>query len=359
MSSSREMVAAPVSMALHLSLSFVQQATRLFITSHQRLSASGVCQSVQTIRRSCPQNRNISCPPRRGLQRNALLWHLDPDSGERGALVVSLSSERQGAGTGAGTGEHGGATATESANNSKCARGVPPQSVLFRQVLRHDGWKELAAVAELRTLVFSPYAADPWFFARRKEELYNCMRSRLEINPGRNHTFVLVPRDPNAWTDAGADLPAKGIIGTADVTEYPNPCEDDGLWFGPGYLFPFLLSADRTKTRRVAKESTAGEALEETRKPGSVYISGLAIAPGFRGRGLGRFVLWEIERWTQRRYCEAMYLHVERHNVAGVRLYETFGFRPVQEREIAQLWKKRTGEREHLLMCKPLELVTS
>lgn len=342
---------------MQASVSFVQQASKLFVVKRAGQLVSVPFQAAQPPRWSRAAVWTFAPLAKRGLRHAAVLLRLETDDDECVTTSVPVSAERVGASHTAELSDRSCVVAPEVTGTGHGTRDSGSHPVLFRKVLRHDGWKELAAVAELRTLVFSPYAADPYFFARRKEELYTSMRSRLEVNPGRNHTFVLVPRDPEMFQDDRATPLLHTIIGTADVTEYPHPSEDNGLWFGPGYLFPFLLSPSGAKTRHApGKENTVDDdVLENVSKAGSVYISGLAIAPTFRRRGLGRLVLLEIQRWTRRRHLEAMYLHVERHNTAGLRLYETFGFRPVQERETMQLWKKRTGEREHLLMWKPLE----
>lgn len=337
-----------------MSLSFVQQASKLFIPRRPGLQAPGQSRATWACRWSRASVWTYGPLGKRTLRRSAARLRLEADGDERIAAAVPVSVERAGAVQAAEVSDRSCLITSEVSGGAKSSRESYSNSVLFRKVLRHDGWKELAAVAELRTLVFSPYAADPYFFARRKEELYTCMRSRLEVNPGRNHTFVLVPREPEAFSGDQTSPLIHPVMGTADVTEYPHPSEDDGLWFGPGYLFPFLLPSGNAKMRKSGEESAVGDTL--TNKAGSVYISGLAIAPTFRRRGFGRLVLLEIERWTRRRHLQAMYLHVERHNVAGLRLYETSGFRPVQERETMQLWRKRTGEREHLLMWKSLDL---
>ena len=58
-------------------------------------------------------------------------------------------------------------------------------------------------------------------------------------------------------------------------------------------------------------------------------LANMAVSPGFRGRGLGAFLLSRVLETARERGIEQMYLEVRVSNEAAVRLYTSFGFADV------------------------------
>eukprot|EP00965_Chrysotila_dentata_P049271 1633286-Pleurochrysis_carterae.AAC.1 len=57
-----------------------------------------------------------------------------------------------------------------------------------------------------------------------------------------------------------------------------------------------------------------------------MYLSHMAVSPGFRQRGLGRRLLLAAEAEACQNEAEGIYLHVEPNNEPAIRLYESTGF---------------------------------
>jgi ribosomal protein S18 acetylase RimI-like enzyme len=86
----------------------------------------------------------------------------------------------------------------------------------------------------------------------------------------------------------------------------------------------------------VAEEdgAMAGFAIVEwTREPGgengglTAYIQTIEVAPGLRGRGIGRELLRRIESSAQAAGAGAIWLHVDAANERAIALYEANGYR--------------------------------
>ena len=60
-------------------------------------------------------------------------------------------------------------------------------------------------------------------------------------------------------------------------------------------------------------------------------VHDLAVRPGYRGRGVGRLLLEEIERRACARGSSKLTLEVHATNVGAMRLYRRFGFGPWDE----------------------------
>lgn len=58
-------------------------------------------------------------------------------------------------------------------------------------------------------------------------------------------------------------------------------------------------------------------------------LANMAVIPGFRGRGLGRFLLTRVMEIARERGVETVYLEVRVSNESAVRLYTQFGFSDV------------------------------
>lgn len=56
------------------------------------------------------------------------------------------------------------------------------------------------------------------------------------------------------------------------------------------------------------------------------YIDDLAVAPGFRQRGVGRALLQRAKEWAVEKDCPGLMLETQDINVPACRLYQSFGF---------------------------------
>ena len=60
----------------------------------------------------------------------------------------------------------------------------------------------------------------------------------------------------------------------------------------------------------------------------SLNVHDLAVRPGYRGRGVGRLLLEEVERRARARGSSKLTLEVHATNAGAMRLYRRFGFGP-------------------------------
>ena len=60
----------------------------------------------------------------------------------------------------------------------------------------------------------------------------------------------------------------------------------------------------------------------------SLNVHDLAVQPGYRGRGIGRLLLEEVERRARARGSSKLTLEVHASNEGAMRLYRRFGFGP-------------------------------
>ncbi len=58
----------------------------------------------------------------------------------------------------------------------------------------------------------------------------------------------------------------------------------------------------------------------------AAYVVTVDLGEAFRGRGLGRLLMMELEKKAERAGAEVMMLHVFAGNAAAVRLYEALGY---------------------------------
>jgi ribosomal protein S18 acetylase RimI-like enzyme len=63
------------------------------------------------------------------------------------------------------------------------------------------------------------------------------------------------------------------------------------------------------------------------------YIQTIEVAPGFRGRGIGRELLRRSEASAREAGAELIWLHVDENNSVAIRLYEEFGYRQSGRKE--------------------------
>ena len=67
--------------------------------------------------------------------------------------------------------------------------------------------------------------------------------------------------------------------------------------------------------------------LEQTRHYPVGYVVTLDVAPAWRGRGIARALLGELEREVAQARARAMSLHVFTGNTSAIQLYERLGYR--------------------------------
>jgi ribosomal protein S18 acetylase RimI-like enzyme len=92
--------------------------------------------------------------------------------------------------------------------------------------------------------------------------------------------------------------------------------------------------------------------LHEATVRDTAYLENIAVAAGFRSRGIGWRLLESAEGWAQARGRRSLSLHVAASNPAR-HLYERFGFR-LEERIEQWLTERLFGIRVWLYMMKPL-----
>jgi len=63
----------------------------------------------------------------------------------------------------------------------------------------------------------------------------------------------------------------------------------------------------------------------------SVYVRGMAVLPAARGAGTGARLLQEVEGWAVREGYKRLFLSTTPFLDSAIRLYERFGFLPVDE----------------------------
>ncbi|HSA82353.1 MAG TPA: GNAT family N-acetyltransferase [Geminicoccaceae bacterium] len=91
----------------------------------------------------------------------------------------------------------------------------------------------------------------------------------------------------------------------------------------------------------------------ELEAPGSLYVSGIAVAPEWRGQGLGTQLLAAARERARRRGCPSLSLICVAQNAGARRLYEREGFTAIDRRQIvAHPLIHGTGEA--LLMTAPV-----
>ncbi len=106
---------------------------------------------------------------------------------------------------------------------------------------------------------------------------------------------------------------------------FPNP------WTGPLFLQELDVSFSRIVLARRADGPIAGY-LCRWLVADEVHVLNVAVAPAFRGQGLGAALMREALREARVERASAMTLEVRRGNASGRRLYEGFGFEEVGAR---------------------------
>jgi ribosomal protein S18 acetylase RimI-like enzyme len=91
----------------------------------------------------------------------------------------------------------------------------------------------------------------------------------------------------------------------------------------------------------------------ELEAPGSLYVSGIAVVPEWRGQGLGTRLLAAARERTQRLGCRALSLICFAQNEGARRLYQREGFTVVDRRDIVP-HPMIHGTGEALLMTAPV-----
>jgi diaminopimelate decarboxylase len=119
----------------------------------------------------------------------------------------------------------------------------------------------------------------------------------------------------------------------------------------------------RSRFRRSWTEQEAQlVALDGGRVVGHVYVQreahpvtrhvatlGIAVAPDWRGRGIGAALMAEGVRWARSVGVERLMLSVYPHNTAAIALYRKFGF--IDEGRLVRHSRKSTGDEDEILMA--------
>jgi ribosomal-protein-alanine N-acetyltransferase len=118
------------------------------------------------------------------------------------------------------------------------------------------------------------------------------------------------------------DLPE---IVTIERACFSNP------WTGPLFLQELDVSFSRIVLARRGGGPIAGY-LVRWFVADEVHVLNVAVAPAFRGQGLGAALMREALREARDARARAVTLEVRRSNAKGRRLYEAFGFEQVGAR---------------------------
>jgi ribosomal-protein-alanine N-acetyltransferase len=102
-------------------------------------------------------------------------------------------------------------------------------------------------------------------------------------------------------------------------------------WTGPLFLQELDVSFSRIVLARARYGPIAGY-LCRWFVADEVHVLNVAVAPAYRGRGLGTALMEEALREARDARARAVTLEVRRSNVDGRRLYESFGFEQVGAR---------------------------
>ena len=102
-------------------------------------------------------------------------------------------------------------------------------------------------------------------------------------------------------------------------------------WTGPLFLQELQVAFSRIMVAHHPTGPLAGYACRWV-VADEVHLLNVAVDPRWRGRGLGAFLMRAVLREAEAREAEAVTLEVRRSNVAGRRLYESFGFEEVGSR---------------------------
>jgi ribosomal-protein-alanine N-acetyltransferase len=104
---------------------------------------------------------------------------------------------------------------------------------------------------------------------------------------------------------------------------YPQP------W--PPALFRRLIRGDGSCWVLTRKRAIIGYGVMRIGQ-GWVHIMNVAVAPRFRGRGLGRALMQHLLAEAHHRRADRAWLEVRPTSAGAVRLYRSLGFRPVGRR---------------------------
>jgi len=115
------------------------------------------------------------------------------------------------------------------------------------------------------------------------------------------------------------DLPEVVAIERAS---FANP------WTGPLFLQELQVAFSRIILARRPGGPVAGYACRWL-VADEVHVLNVAVDPGHRAQGLGGSLMREVLREARERDATAVTLEVRRSNVAGRRLYQSFGFEEV------------------------------
>ncbi|EFJ50117.1 hypothetical protein VOLCADRAFT_116963 [Volvox carteri f. nagariensis] len=85
-------------------------------------------------------------------------------------------------------------------------------------------------------------------------------------------------------------------------------------------------------------------------KPFRLYVSNMSVLPSHRRRGLARRLLQQCERVARLWGHSSLWLHVKQNNFGAEALYQSMGYRRVEEGGLRLL----PGPLAHVLMCKEL-----
>ena len=64
---------------------------------------------------------------------------------------------------------------------------------------------------------------------------------------------------------------------------------------------------------------------------GEYYISNIAIYPKYRGRGIGKRLLFENEQWAKDAGVERIVMDVEKDNINAMRFYKNSAYKILEE----------------------------
>ncbi|HYH20418.1 MAG TPA: GNAT family N-acetyltransferase [Azospirillum sp.] len=125
-----------------------------------------------------------------------------------------------------------------------------------------------------------------------------------------------------------AQMLAAGVAGTAGSFSYRQctVAEADGVVIGLAHAYPALWMRDVDRTGFPADRLEHIRAFDETQDWGSLFLSALAVVPGWRRRGVAGRLLEAVYGRARAIGFDRVTLHVWADNAPARHLYERQGF---------------------------------
>uniref|UniRef100_A0A6U0XL64 N-acetyltransferase domain-containing protein n=1 Tax=Rhizochromulina marina TaxID=1034831 RepID=A0A6U0XL64_9STRA len=197
------------------------------------------------------------------------------------------------------------------------------------------GVVEFAEVADLRLSVFTPYPDGP---IRQKLRV----RAREKMIERRVKGATCLVARPTRSSSSSSSISRGGEERRSDQEEVPE--EEAPV--------PPIIGTLECSTHEFDLAPLSGT----TRR---LYVTEVAVADGYRRRGVARALLRGVDDWAREQGAEAIYLHVDVENDGALGLYHRAGFVELDETVETYNFAAALGlhsgsfsKTRHVLMCK-------